>query len=135
MSDRPETVWIAGYEFRALYLEDYSLSAGGFVGSTDGQAQTIAVATVGGPQSPRETLLHEIVHQADRSGAAGDERMTESQVSRISRQLFAVLTDERNQGAIGWVLGGKVGSGPKTHGAALDALEAAFVKAHPDKPE
>ena len=96
MGDVPKTVRIAGHIIDVVLVPPSPLGDE-LDGSFDEAQQTICVA-VSGPDSMRETLLHEVIHACERAGLLD---MDEHQVHVLARNLYAFMRD--NPAAVEWL--------------------------------
>jgi hypothetical protein len=62
-------------------------------GEVDTEQQIITIRPDQHPENLRKTLLHELIHTADRLAGTGD--MTEAQVVAIENGLWAVFRDNK----------------------------------------
>jgi hypothetical protein len=85
------TVRILGKDY--LIKDNYCLDTFGLTGRVELVKSTIEICPDLSRQEWAETLLHEIIHAIDLSTSAGDDSLTESQVTRISALLYATLVD------------------------------------------
>ena len=97
MGDVPKTVRIAGHIIDVVLVPPSPLGDE-LDGSFEEAQQTICVA-VSGPDSMRETLLHEVIHACERAGLLD---MDEHQVHVLARNLYAFMRD--NPAAVAWLM-------------------------------
>ena len=110
MAKKLPVVRICGIEYELIFAAslgvDEEQTTGGIIDSNVKRPK-IVIDTKQPTAMQRETLLHELLHAADRVSSGGSKALPEKVIDRLGRILFAIGCDNLTE--MMWIFGGSDG--------------------------